>query len=50
MRGEAPKSIARDLDLSVHYVRELIQRSRVKLGVSGRKLTESDLMQLPPAS
>lgn len=50
VRGEAPKSIARDLDLSVHYVRELIQRSRVKLGVSGRKLTESDLMQLPPAS
>lgn len=46
VRGEAPKAIARDLCLSVHYVRELIQRSRVKLGVSGRKLTMNDLMLL----
>lgn len=47
VRGEAPKAIARDLNLSVHYVRELIQRARGKLGVAGRKLTEADLMQLP---
>ena len=50
VRGEAPKAIARDLELSVHYVRELIQRARGKLGVAGRKLTESDLMQLPPGN
>lgn len=47
VRGEAPKTIARDLNLSVHYVRELIQRARGKLGVAGRKLTGADLMQLP---
>lgn len=43
-RGQAPKDIARQLGLSVHYVRDLIQGSRVKLGIAGRRMTLDDLV------
>lgn len=43
-RGQAPKDIARQLGLSVHYVRDLIQGCRVKLGIAGRRMTLDDLV------
>jgi DNA-binding CsgD family transcriptional regulator len=44
VRGQAPKDIARQLGLSVHYVRDLIQGSRVRLGIAGRRMTLDDLV------
>ena len=43
VRGQAPKTIAADLHLSVHYIREIIQNARRKLGIAGRKMTLQDL-------
>lgn len=50
VRGHAPKDIARQLGLSVHYVRDLIQGCRVKLGISGRRMTLDDLVSTDSAT